>query len=98
MKKYVRILFLILCISLQTSCNSVLYWVVVTNLTLVVSQISLCQVFDYQDQNPTAEFTISLILLLVCQQSAIFEPPGAGTNRRAAEINTEGLIFLNNNF
>lgn len=45
-------------------------------LTLVVSQVSLCQVFYYQDQNPAAEFTEGLILFLVSQQPAILKPPG----------------------
>lgn len=46
-----------------------------TNLALVVSQVSLRQVFYGQDQNSTAELAVGLILLLVGQQPAVFEPP-----------------------
>lgn len=46
-----------------------------TNLALVVSQVSLCQVFYDQHQNSTAELAVGLILLLVSQQSALLEPP-----------------------
>lgn len=59
-----------------------------TNLTLVVSQISLCQVLYYQDQNSTTELAVGLILLLVSQQSAIFEPPLTSTYSQTVEMNT----------
>ncbi len=47
-----------------------------TNLTLIVSEVSLRQVFNNQDYNATAELAVGLILFLVSQQLSIFKPPG----------------------
>lgn len=57
-----------------------------------MSQISLSQVFYHQDQNPTPELTVGLILFLVSQQSAFFEPSKQKTSQRVINSNSHHLV------
>lgn len=61
-------------------------WKVQTNLTLVLSKVSLCRVFYNQYQNPTTKLTVGLILALVGQQPALLKPPWTHRQRLMLKV------------